>query len=289
MYVNDIFSVIENTRMFMYADDLAVIATGKKVEDVKRILQADVDKIGEWCGRNKLTVNTDKTVVMWSHSSQQPLDLEDHHIELVGKRLKKVKSYNYLGVLIDTELKWKEQCNKVINLMRIRLAQLRYIRPTIDEEVALEIYNTMVLPILDYSDYIVEGGPGWVPAKLQVLHNYGLRIVLEIWDARDIHVQDLIEICNSEMLTERRKRHLQCLMFRMSKRPDCIVSAPRYLRGHDKVRLKIQQPKSDIYLKSPVFRGKGAWDELTAAQHKKPSLDSFKNSLVKEEENAPVL
>ena len=73
-----------------------------------------------------------------------------------GKRLKKVKSYNYLGVLVDTELNWKEQCNKVINLMRVRLAQLRYIRPSVDEEIALEIYNTMVLPILDYSDYVIE-------------------------------------------------------------------------------------------------------------------------------------
>ena len=94
---------------------------------------------------------------MWSHSSRQPLDLVDQHIELAGHRLKKVKSYNYLGVLIDTELNWKAQCNKVINLMRIRLAQLRYIRPTIDEEIALEIYNTMVLPILDYADYVVDG------------------------------------------------------------------------------------------------------------------------------------
>ena len=125
-----------------------------------------------------------------------------------------------------------------------------------------------------------------MPAKLQVLHNYGLRIVLEIWDARDIHVQNLLEICNSERLTERRKIHLQSLMYRMSKRPDCVVSAPRYLRGHDKVRLKIQQPKSDIYLKSPVYRGKIAWDELTAVQHKKPSLDSFKNSLKKEADPA---
>ena len=77
-------------------------------------------------------------------------------------------------------------------------------------------------------------------------------------------------------------------LYRMSKRPDCIVSAPRYLRGHDKVRLKVQHPKSDIYLKSLVYRGKVAWDELTAEQHKKPSLDSFKMSLKQVKENVPV-
>ena len=67
-------------------------------------------------------------------------------------------------------------------------------------------------------------------------------------------------------------------MDRMSKRQDCVVKATRELRGHDKVRLKIKRRKTDIYQKSPIYRGKVVWDELTI-QQLKTSLDGFKYSL----------
>ena len=115
-----------------------------------------MDRIAVWCSKNKLTVNTERTGLMWTYSNRNPPDLEPPTIAL--KTRKTVKSYNYLGVIIDVELSWKKQAAKVVNLMKIRLAQLRQIRPSLDNDLALEIYNIMVLPIMDYSDFLLDGG-----------------------------------------------------------------------------------------------------------------------------------
>ena len=68
-------------------------------------------------------------------------------------------------------------------------------------------------------------------------------------------------------------------MYNMSRNPENVVPAPWRLRNHRKIRLKIQNPKTAIYLFSPIYRGKALWDELEDTQQNKPSLESFKKSL----------
>ena len=279
IYVNSIITTIENAHVHMYADDLAVTVTGKDVGRIKNILQVETEKIGNWCSKNKLTVNTDKTVVMWNYSTRNTPHLVGMDIDLLGKRLKRVNTFNYLGVIIDTNLSLIPQAKKIINLMQVRLAQLKRIRPTMDNELSLKIYKLMVQPIMDYADFLLDGAPGWAIDKLQVLHNYGLRITERIWDARDIGVDELMDRCQSERLTERRRKHLLAIMYKFSRVEDNTVRAPRQLRGAEKIRLKVQPPKQDVFYKSPLYRGKEMWDKLDKDQQRKISIDSFKADL----------
>ena len=57
------------------------------------------------------------------------------------------------------------------------------------------------------------------------------------------------------MLTVRRKRNILGLMYQFSQKPNNTVTAPRVLRGDDKVRLKVQRPKGQLYCNSPLYRG----------------------------------
>ena len=150
IYINDVQDVIKNSNYYMYADDLAIVTSGADVHRIQQILQLDTSAVGTWCQENKLTINTDKTYVMWTYPRTAPPDLSDVGIVLGGKTLNVVHQFNYLGVLLDRYMSLAPQCNKVINLVKVRKAQLRRVRRRTDKETSLLVYKLMVIPIMEY-------------------------------------------------------------------------------------------------------------------------------------------
>ena len=74
-YINDVSTIITHAKYFLYADDLALVVSGRDMERIRILLQEDLDRVGDWCALNKLTVNTAKTQVLWSHASRSIPDL----------------------------------------------------------------------------------------------------------------------------------------------------------------------------------------------------------------------
>ena len=99
--MNDVCKTLKNSNCYLYADDIALVVSGKDVQRVQRLVQEDLDNIGVWCHVNKLTVNTTKTQVLWSYSHRSIPDLEGVDLYLNNERLEVVPVFNYLGVKID--------------------------------------------------------------------------------------------------------------------------------------------------------------------------------------------
>ena len=68
------------------------------------LLQSDLDNVSGWCDAFRLTINSDKTHVLWCQSENDNCDLSVHTLLLKGKVLRAVVKFNYLGVLIDSHL-----------------------------------------------------------------------------------------------------------------------------------------------------------------------------------------
>ena len=96
----------------------------------------------------------------------------------------------------------------------------------------------MILPVLDYCDYIVDSGPVPRRRKMQTMQNRCLRVCLGIRDPRDISTDALHVLCSIVRLNERRRTHLLSLIFRLSKNADNVVVPVRAPRGNAKVRLR---------------------------------------------------
>ena len=111
-----------------------------------------------------------------------------------------VNDYKYLGVTIDRLLKFNKQANKVVGLVKTRLSQLRYIRDNTDAKTTIEVYTTMIRPIMEYCGFVMGGAPAWVCPKLQVLQNDAIRIAERIRDPRLIRVHELHALYNMELL-----------------------------------------------------------------------------------------
>ena len=63
--MNDMVNNIVNSSTFLYVEDLAIVVSGKNPGRVRALLQHDLDSVSAWCMNNKLTINNDKTHVLW--------------------------------------------------------------------------------------------------------------------------------------------------------------------------------------------------------------------------------
>ena len=136
-----------------------MMVSGSDPERVCLLLQHDLDAVSTWCMRNKLTTNTDKTKVLWSHSPNNKPPVDDLPLNMAGRVLEVVTNVNYLGVTIDSTLSFKSQCKKIVNLTQVRLNQLRDVRKHTDAETTALVYVQMVRPIMEYCPFVVDGGP----------------------------------------------------------------------------------------------------------------------------------
>ena len=97
------------------------------------LLQSDLDKISNWCEKNRLTVNTSKTKAMlfgMRHviKSTPPLTLV-----LNDEKLQFVVSYEYLGGTLDNLLNFKLHAKATFNLVSHQIKIFSKIRGYLNE------------------------------------------------------------------------------------------------------------------------------------------------------------
>ena len=161
------------------------------------------------------------------------------------------------------------------------LYSLRNLCKYIDRDLAILMYKTMILPVLEYSGLVLDGAPDTLVAEIQMIQNHCLRACLKIWDPRTIRVVDLHVSCTSKMLSTRRNESLLCRMYRMSRIPDNVVAPVRVLRCNDKIKIRTQRPKGELYRKSPKYRGMLAWNKLQGNVQRLEPFGKFVSDLKK--------
>ena len=279
LYINDIVKCIKNASCYLYADDLAILVSASDVGRIKMLLQEDLDAITVWCSLNRLTINTEKTKVLWCYSQRQKPDLAGCDLLVQNRTLSVVRDFNYLGVNIDYCLSFSSHGLKLKGMVSGKKAQLKHIRKTVDRGISMLVYKQMIRPIMEYSSFILDGASEWVPRRLQVLQNDCLRICERIRSAQDIDLDLLHARCKIEWLVDRCNTSLLSIMYKRANNVDLTVEPPRELRSSSKIKLKVERPKPEIFRKSPLYRGSMLWDELTADKQHKPTRLLFLASL----------
>ena len=107
-----------------FADDLAIWATGRKVEEVKQRVQRALDKVERWAQKAKIMLNPTK-----SESCLYTRDNREKGAELNltinGGTIVTHKEVLFLGVIIDQGLNFHKQIDKVCRKAKKRIAVLK--------------------------------------------------------------------------------------------------------------------------------------------------------------------
>jgi hypothetical protein len=131
LYVNDLFSLNLTSTVLSYADDTVLLTKGSSWDEVTQTINRDLNILKNWFNTNLLSLNADKTVcVPFSINKRglpDTLNIVLHRQPCVDcndcYKLKTINCTKYLGIHIDSNVKWKTQIQK----MKDRLRKLYYV------------------------------------------------------------------------------------------------------------------------------------------------------------------
>ena len=156
LYINNLPNVIDNCETFLYADDTAVIASGSTEAEITNKLSNAMQSAANWLDDNKLSLNVGKTKSMFFGTSNKLSKANFSEIECKGETIGTVESFKYLGVILDNLLSFDKHTSYIRRKVFLKMKMLGRVRSFIDENLALQLYKSLISPHIDYGDSIYD-------------------------------------------------------------------------------------------------------------------------------------
>ena len=119
----------------------------------------------------KLSLNVDKTICMLFGTGTMLSKCDILNVTISGKRIDQRNTVKYLGIYLDSKLKWNihidEMCTKISKVVSF-LARLRHF---ISESNLKIVYNSIILPLFDYADIVYDSASKKYTDRLQKIQN----------------------------------------------------------------------------------------------------------------------
>ena len=182
LFIDSMSKVTSHGKISMYADDTTLSVKGTDAREISRKLTSDLNAIVKWLKDNKLFLNTDKTNIMLLGTGAKLRNVlsTDFSVVINGKELERVKKAKCLGVLIDEELNWHNQVNKVIQNVFCKIAVVRRLKPYLNIDTLNVLFKSFVQPLFDYCTIVWYGRFKDDCSKLDILHKRCARVILGV-------------------------------------------------------------------------------------------------------------
>ena len=165
IYINDLSKASKIFDAVIYADDTALSTTlNTSDKNHETNLNSELKLVSDWLKLNRLSLNTLKTKAMLFHTPQKHVTYPKLIIN--SQEIEFVKDFNYLGICIDENSKWKTHTDIVSKKISKTLGILSRLKYYLPKDVLLNIYNALILPFLNYG-ITVWGGQSNRTFKLQ--------------------------------------------------------------------------------------------------------------------------
>ena len=151
IYINDIYKSSALLKFIMFADDTTLLFTSKSISNLNTIINTELNKVCDWLKTNKLSINVSKTNYI-VFKKNLPLDSIKIHINNLC--INQVLSTKFLGVIITSDMTWKEHIRTVTTNISRTIGVITRIRYKISYKTALLLYDTLILSQLNYCNLI---------------------------------------------------------------------------------------------------------------------------------------
>ena len=149
IYINDITNASAIFKYFLYADDTNLLASHNDLRKLYEIVNDELKNISFWFSANKLSVNTDKTKYMLFQTGN-PTQTQTTEIKMNSSTLEEVHCVKFLGVLVDNKLSWKDHVTYITIKLSRGVGIINKLFHVLPSNVLLMLYNTLILPYLNY-------------------------------------------------------------------------------------------------------------------------------------------
>ena len=204
---------------------------------------------------------------------------------LNGETISQETDCKYLGVTLDSQMKFQIHVNDVVNKMKRALGIFTRAAQFVDTGTQITLYNTLILPHLDYCSTVWSGSIGKGDlGRLQKIQNRAMRTILHCHPRT--HISDMLRTLKWMSVKQRLHYNLCIFMWKIIHN-----QVPPYLSN-------ICTPVADIHghntrfsSNSSLFRNRASpktlsslgvkiWNEIPQHVRDAGSLYSFKKGCI---------
>ena len=122
----------------LFADDTNVFVQGKSLVHLIDVMNDELCKLSEWMAINKLSLNVKKTKCMI------------FSVTLNGEIIDKLRTFKFLGVIIDDKLRWTDHVLYIKNKLSKGIGIICKAKRVLSIDTLLTLYNCFIYPYVVY-------------------------------------------------------------------------------------------------------------------------------------------
>ena len=175
LYTNDCTSSSSTCMIEKYADDTALIGLLDHNESDQDYLN-EIEIFKTWCNQNKLELNGKKTKEQYfgfkgNYENITPIVINGDDVEIVT-------NFKYLGVNIDSDLRFETHVEMITKKASQRLFILRKLRSfDVSQRILTQLFKSLVLSVITFAISVWYGSLNAVnKSKLQKIINQASKI-----------------------------------------------------------------------------------------------------------------
>ena len=157
IYINDATNASSALKFVHFADDTSLVqnisffvSENLSHSQTERRINAELKKVYDWLCVNKLSLNVSKTRSMLFKHPKIPSVHPTYNLEINNEKIKCVKEFNFLGIVLDEHLSWKPHIKKVRAKVCQTIGVIKRVRNTLPLIGLRSLYNSLVLPHLNF-------------------------------------------------------------------------------------------------------------------------------------------
>ena len=206
MHVNDLPDCTSRATVHMFAHDTESCCIGDTVDGVIEDLQVTVDEMGEWSQNNGLVIHPKKSEILLLAKNKFIGLLKQ--VKLGNNDIKFVEKSKCLGMILDSQLSWKLQIEKVKTDMSYKIKKLKLLRYLPKEVLSTVYFKAIVLAVI-YGISVWGGNSCSKMNDLGSCHIRAARIINRV--PKTVKNEDVLTTVKWNDLSYMYKRSLACL------------------------------------------------------------------------------
>ena len=279
LFINDLPLCLKGLDVVcdIFADDNSIHTHDKNLDVINTNLQEGLNRINDWCIRNKMMLNPAKTKAMILATRQKhqlkPLCL---NLSLGNSKIQQVEYHKVLGVIIDQKFTWEHHINHICKTIARNVYLLKLLSNYVKVEHLKIFFFAHCMSHLNYASPIWSGADEVHLKPLNSLHRRAAKIM-----------------CKQENLnTDQKLKHLGLLSLNQQHTLNTAITVfkirrdmqPQYLSQlltpcssrYGSLNYIIPRAHMDLFKRSFSFSGPSVWNSLPTSFKPINSLASFK-------------
>ena len=200
-------------------------------------------------------------------------------LKINNENIFEVEQYKYLGVILDKALSYEKFINNQLKTVAYRTYQMARLNAYISVPIAIKLYKTFILPILEYGDILCAGVNVGLLNRRQKAQNRGLKVAMRLpfgTPTYDIHARARLNMLEHRMYAHQIKEG-----YSRSRIHKYVDNRNLLTRAWDGPVLTVLTANGAPYTRSLESTLGLVWNDLDSEDRNIETLDLFKNEIYK--------